>query len=219
MPSSRAQAIVQLLQTTMDTGVCEAPSEISEALLESLGFDPSSEIHMSREKRIELAMLAIREGANISKVVGVLTWKDFEGFVAGILVENNYSCTESYRRRGNTHIHGMEIDVIGLRGRTILSVDAKLWGVRGGKASALKTAALKQRERTVSLAQEIEGLAAKMNSMKAGEYSIYPLVVTWLVEDVEIHEGIPIVPIFKLNSFVLSFDQYEDMIASSTGYL
>ena len=62
-------------------------------------------------------------------------------------------------------------------------------------------------------------MAKKMGSMKAGEYSIYPLIVTWLVEDIEIHNGVPIIPIFKLNSFVLSFDQYEDMIISSTGYL
>jgi hypothetical protein len=203
----------------MENGTINSTQNIDPTILDDLGYDKSSEFHLEREDRIELAMRCVREGAEIARVVGVLTWKDFEGFVAGVLSENGFICTESYRRRGNEYVHGMEIDVIGHRGRNILSVDAKLWGVRAGKASALRTAARKQRERSADLAENLDKLSKKLGSLRAGEYSVYPVMVTWLVEDIEIYDGIPVVPIFKLNSFVLSFEQYQDMIVSSTGYI
>jgi hypothetical protein len=148
-----------------------------------------------------------------------MTWKDFEGFVAGILAENTYKCVESFRRVGNSEIHGMEIDVVGVRGRTIIAVDAKMWGVRGGKASALKTAAEKQKTRTFELSQELQRLFKKIPSLAEDTYTIFPVIVTWLVEEVEFHEGVPVVPIFKLNSFIQELEHHEDLVVSYKGQM
>jgi hypothetical protein len=148
----------------------------------------------------------------------LLTWKDFEGFVAAILTEHTYQCVESFRRRGNSQMHGMEIDVIGVRGATIIAIDAKMWGIRSGKATALKTAAEKQKTRTQELSEELDKLAKKIGKLSAREYQLLPVIVTWLVEEVELHEGVPVVPIFKLNAFILDFDQYEDLIVSYSGH-
>ena len=111
----------------------------------------------------------------------------------------------------------MEIDVIGVKGATIIAVDAKMWGTRSGKASALRTAAEKQKTRTQELSEELDRLAEKMGSLAMTEYQLFPVIVTWLVEDVELHEGVPVVPIFKLNSFILDLYQYEDLIVSYSG--
>jgi len=148
-----------------------------------------------------------------------LTWKDFEGLIANILSANSFTCTESFRRRGTSNIKGMEIDVIGIRGHIALSIDAKMWSIRGGKASALRTAAEKQKERTNRLTFQLEKLSKKISSMAKGQYTIFPIMVTWLVEDVEMHEGVPVVPVFKLNGFIQDFELYEDRIVSYDGIL
>jgi len=113
----------------------------------------------------------------------------------------------------------METDVIGIRGHMALSVDAKMWSVRGGKAAALRTAAEKQKERTFRLTSQLPQLSKKIPSMMKGMYTILPVMVTWLVEEVEFHEGVPVVPVFKLNSFIQDFEMFEDRVVSYTGQL
>ena len=207
--------ILDLLNQSKDMGKVQNPDEKSAELLSNLGIVEDSDgiWILDREHRINLALQAVSKGANPESVVNEMNWKDFEGFVAEILSQNNFRCTESFRRRGNSRIRGMEIDVIGVRGLTILSVDAKMWAIRSGKASALKTAAENQRVRTRRLGIQLDKLADKLGGLKPGLYSLLPLLVTWLVEEVEIHKGVPVIPVFKLNSFILNFHQFEDMIA------
>jgi hypothetical protein len=189
-------------------------------LLKQIGVVHTDEnsVIIDRTQRIDLAKIAVQKGASIGEIVEFLTWKDFEGFVASILIANNYQCIESFRRRGNSLVRGMEIDVIGVKGSIIIAIDAKMWGIRIGKAAALKTAAEKQKKRTQELSEELEKLSLKISDLRAREYQIFPVLVTWLVEEVEIHEGVPVVPIFKLNSFILDLDQYEDIMVSYSGH-
>ncbi|MHA1577921.1 MAG: hypothetical protein ACTSU3_11215 [Candidatus Thorarchaeota archaeon] len=213
--------IIEILDQSKDTGrVIDLECVDTDLCYEfNLQVTPDGTIKVDREKRIDLAMLVIEQGAEIAEVVKLMTWKDFEGLVASILSENSFSCTESFRRRGTTNIKGMEIDVIGVRGHMALSVDAQMWSVRGGKASALRTAAEKQKERTIRLTTQLSRLSKKIPSMVKGQYTIIPVIVTWLVEEVEIHEGVPVVPVFKLNSFIQEFERYEDLIVSYSGQL
>ena len=179
----------------------------------------TTDLDIDRDDRINLAMKAVALGVQVERVVSLLTWKDFEGLIANILEENSFKCVESFRRRGNQEVEGMEIDVIGVRGSTIVSVDAKLWGVRSGKSSALKTAAENQNGRTYLLSTELDRLSKKMLTLQNGSYRLLPMVVTWLVEDVQFYDGVPIIPVFKFNSFVLQLPDYEEMIVSYTGKL
>ena len=220
MTSEITQAITEILRQTKEGGEVSSTGSLTEEVLDQLGVSLSSgiPIQVNRTQRIDLARRAVKEGANIADVVDLLTWKDFEGFVASILSENTYRCVERYRRRGNSLIQGMEIDVIGVKGNTIISIDAKMWSIRSGKASALKTAAEKQKKRTLELSEELNKLSEKMGTLTERTYRLFPVLVTWLVEEVELHEGVPVVPIFKLNSFILDLDQYEDLVVSNSVY-
>ncbi|MCK4566483.1 MAG: hypothetical protein KAU48_04155, partial [Candidatus Thorarchaeota archaeon] len=66
---------------------------------------------------------------------------------------------------------------------------------------------------------QLAQLSKKIPSMMKGPYTIIPVMVTWLVEEVELHEGVPVVPVFKLNSFIQDFEMYEDLVVSYTGQL
>jgi hypothetical protein len=212
-------AIKEILKQTKELGELTITESLTSAVLDQLGLATSikSAISIDREQRIALSQKAVQLGESIPEIVKLLTWKDFEGFVASILTANSYNCVESFRRRGNSLFHGMEIDVIGVRGDTIISIDAKMWSIRGGKASALKKAAEKQKDRTLELGDELDRLSKKMNNLETREYRLFPVLVTWLVEEVELHEGVPVVPIFKLNSFILDFYMYEDLMVSYSG--
>ena len=210
---------MEILDQSNESGIVDDFTCVDTDLCYELNLHVNAEgkIPVDREKRIDLAMLLTEQGVEIADVVELMTWKDFEGLVASILSENSFSCTESFRRRGTSDIKGMEIDVIGIRGRIALSVDAKMWSVRGGKASALRTASEKQKERTQRLTTQLERLSKKIPSMTTGQYTIFPIMVTWLVEEVEMHEGVPVVPVFKLNGFIQDFEIYEDRIVAYTG--
>lgn len=220
MSSEIVRAIAEILKLTKEDGNLVSTDSINDEVLEQLGLPVPGEnpTIISRVMRIDLAKRAVREGASISEIIDLLTWKDFEGFVASILSENTFRCVESYRRRGNSLKHGMEIDVIGVKGDIIISIDAKMWSIRSGKTSALKTAAEKQKKRTLELSGELDKLSKKMGALAEKTYRLFPVIVTWLVEEVELHEGVPVVPIFKLNSFILDLDQYEDLVVSNSAH-
>jgi hypothetical protein len=219
MSSELVQTIKEILKQSKEENRVSDMISLNKEILSQLGYFSPSPFVVDRGERIDLAMMAITRGAKVSEIIELMTWKDFEGFVAGILAENTYKCVESFRRVGNSEIHGMEIDVVGVRGRTIIAVDAKMWGVRGGKASALKTAAEKQKTRTFELSQELQRLFKKIPSLAEDTYTIFPVIVTWLVEEVEFHEGVPVVPIFKLNSFIQELEHHEDLVVSYKGQM
>jgi hypothetical protein len=214
MSSNYLSNLMIVLKKTKDSAPFSPTDKTVTGILVEAGASQTLDDSWSldRSARVALAMHAISLGAEPERVVNLLSWKDFEGLVAGILGENDYRCVESFRRRGTSTIQGMEIDVIGVRGQRMVAVDAKMWGVRAGKSSALRSAAERQRERTARLCSEIECLAEKFGGLPRGTYTLMPILVTWLVEEVILNEGVPIVPVFKLNSFILEISNYEDMM-------
>ncbi|RDE14298.1 MAG: hypothetical protein C4K48_06250 [Candidatus Thorarchaeota archaeon] len=221
MKNDFTSAAIEILRQTKEGNIISHEEYIGRNVLEHFGLPRDSErrIIVDREKRVDIAMAVVGKGVDIAEVIGLLTWKDFEGLIATIMSENGFRCTESFRRRGNSSIRGMEIDVIGMHDRSVFSVDAKMWGIRGGKSSALCEAAVKQKERTVRLLAQREKLSEKLRPVVPGDYEFFPILVTWMVEDVELYEGVPVVPVFKFNTFILDFDTYRDLVVSYTGRL
>jgi Holliday junction resolvase len=208
--------MLHLLEETKENDTIPFLDDQEQTILEQLEVHETKgePLHISREQRISLALLAVSSGAEIESVIERMTWKDFESFVARVLTENDYACVESFRRRGNRSAKGMEVDVIGVKGNTVLAIDAKMWGARPGKSSALLLAADRQKERTAKLPEQFEKLSTKIPRMRDGLYRVIPVLVTWLVENTVYQNGVPIVPIFQLNSFLLDLPDYEDMTVS-----
>ncbi|NWF96762.1 MAG: hypothetical protein HXY34_11530 [Candidatus Thorarchaeota archaeon] len=214
-----AATIVGLLRKTKESGTISEVDEATVEVLRELAIPLVNGVwQLDRRQRVELAKRAVSCGAQIDTVVGTLSWKDFERFIAGVLEENNYKCIESFRRRGDSDTEGMEIDVVGVLGRRVVSVDAKMWGVRSGKTGALRTAAQRQASRTERLVTMLPRIAERLG-ISGGTYHLYPVLVTWLIEDVEIADGVPIVPVFKFNSFILDIEMYDDFMVSYPGEL
>ncbi len=130
-------------------------------------------------------------------------WRDFESQCARILEENGYRVLGSIWFKGQGRRY--QIDLVGALMGRLICVDCKAW-TRGGGSSRSRRAAESQKERTIQLkgCMSVRGLEGH------GGMRFYPLVVTLRAEDITIHEGVPVVPFEKLNSFIVGFDCYED---------
>jgi hypothetical protein len=148
----------------------------------------------------------IQQGENIEKIVEELDWKEFEGLVMKILEEHNFLPHHNFRFKTNRFY---EIDVLGVKENLVLAIDCKKWGRGRYKKFGLKDAVTKQKERIRQLkkmlkknilTQEILNLPEKIKTI--------PLIVSWFEEDLVEHENVLIVPIWKLNKFLLNFSEY-----------
>lgn len=134
-----------------------------------------------------------------------VAWRDFESHCARILEENGYRVLGSIWFRGQGRRY--QIDVVGALIGRVICIDCKAWK-RGGGSSRSKRAAEGQKERTIQL----KGCMSVRGLRGCEAMHFYPLVVTLKSEDVTIHEGVPVVPFEKLNSFIVGLDCYEDEI-------
>ncbi len=141
----------------------------------------------------------ISAGESIEDVARDFDWKGFEIFCSGIISENGWYTRRNYRFRSGRRY---EIDILARKGNRMLLADCKHWGERPGKAPQLRISAERQLER----AMEWE----KINFLESArkEVETIPLVITWLEEDITREHGVWIVPVFKLNTFLLEIDNY-----------
>ncbi len=111
-------------------------------------------------------------------------WQSFESVAGKIFEANDFSVevnkvkVENRKRR--------QFDVIAKRGNLTIAVDCKRWDKDRYKTSALKDAVEKHIERTKFLSS-----------------GALPLIVTLYDEAIYFHDDVPIVPIQKLNTFIL----------------
>jgi DNA-binding transcriptional MerR regulator len=156
-------------------------------------------------KTLEEIQHALKAGMTIEEIAEKLSWKEFESLCSEILEEHDFEVKKNYRFKLKSWF---EIDILAtkpFRNYTIgLVIDCKHWGIRKGKKSALKRAALKQEERAKQL--------KKANTILLGRLETFPLIVTLMEEDIKRVENIWIVPIFKLNSFLLNLEEYLDLV-------
>ncbi|HIK01758.1 TPA: restriction endonuclease [archaeon] len=145
------------------------------------------------KKDLEKIEEELKEGADLEAILEKYDWRDFESLVASIFAERNYKVKTDHRFK---HDGRHQIDVVAQGFREIFCVDCKKWSDRKGKISALKKAILDQKLRTQALKDSAHNKS-----------DVYPLIVTLLQEDIETHENIPVVPVWKLNSFLEDFPQ------------
>ena len=132
--------------------------------------------------RLEAAIMLLRTGCHIQQIATHLHWRDFEGMVARILESHQFEVKRNY-----TMIRPrMELDVVGTRMNTAVAIDCKHWS-RTGK-SAIDRAASKQSARARRYAS-----AHKIDTV--------PAIVT-LYPEHAYAEGIPVIPVHNLDSFV-----------------
>jgi Holliday junction resolvase-like predicted endonuclease len=149
----------------------------------------------------------VSQGELIEKIIEEMNWKEFEKIVGEILRTHDFNVYNSFRFKIRKNY---EIDVIGIKQNIILGIDCKKW--KGGryKNSGLKYAISKQKKRTVEFINFLKNNPneKKFFGIEIKKIKLVPLIVTWLEEDLKIYDNIVVVPIWKLNEFLLNISEY-----------
>ena len=129
---------------------------------------------------------------DLDQVSTEVVWQNFERLTAFIFEKNNFQAatntvkTLKKKRR--------QYDVIAKTNSKTFLVECKKWAGNRSRLSALKKAIEMHKERT-----EFYRFLTREDAV--------PIVVTLVEEEIRSYEGVPIVPILRLNSFINELDQ------------
>lgn len=140
----------------------------------------------------------------IEDVLEEFDWKKFEEIVEEIFNSNDFKTYRNFRFKTKRQY---EIDLIAIGCRRVLCIDCKQWRRGRYKKSGLRPVVEKQRERVKQLLKFLNKnliAQAKINL----ELEFHPLVVTLLPEELIKESGVFIVPVWKLNSFLVELEKY-----------
>lgn len=134
----------------------------------------------------------IKSVEDLDRISKEVIWQNFERLAAFILEKNDFNVKINAVKTFNKKRR--QFDVIAKRGSQTILVECKKWSGNRYRLSALKKAAVQHKERTA------------FYKCIAGEDAI-PIIITLIEEEILFYEGVPIVPIHKLNSFIGEMDK------------
>jgi hypothetical protein len=138
-------------------------------------------------------------GSSVEEIAKVMDWMDFEGLVSEIFSANGFRTFRNIRFTSKKR--RFEVDVVALERPRVVAADCKHWGLRLGKSSQLRSAAMDQLRRAVELSCKMQELPG-MDVGEWAEVRTTPILVTLYQERIQESSGVLVVPFFQLNSFV-----------------
>lgn len=143
--------------------------------------------------RIKASLLALQLGCDIHECSKVLSWKDFEQFTSELLTMFEYTT------RVNIVLSKprAQLDVVGIKKDFAITIDCKHW--KQSNKTTLTIFAEKQIRRTMLWLQREKKITKAI-----------PLIITLDNVFFKLINGVPIVPILNLKSFLNDFDQTDD---------
>jgi protease II len=150
-------------------------------------------IHKIKHARHELQRYNLHRG--FGNRIRRSVWQNFERLVASIFEQNNFRVkvitvkTLNKKRR--------QYDVIAGKNDQTFLVECKKWAGNRYRLSALKKAIGQHKERTTFYEDLTQTEAV-------------PFIVTLIEEEIRVYEGVPIVPVMKLDGIIRELDNHLD---------
>lgn len=141
---------------------------------------------------------AARSKKGIEEVLKKFDWRGFEEIVAEIFIANGFHVKNGVRFKTRKRY---EIDLVAIKSEYCLCVDCKKWGGGRYKLTALREAIKRQIERT----EEFKKVS--MHSLE-GKLKFYPLIVTLMEEEIKVEHNVFVIPVWKLNKFLINLEAY-----------
>jgi len=149
-----------------------------------------NKIENSAYNKLSIALIAINKGINVVDISSKLNWHDFELFSSELLKYHGYTVYTNFRLKNPKR----EIDIIGIKSQKAILIDCKHWKKKS--ITGLKQIVEKQKNRSKLFIQK--------SNLKV--QNVFPIVLTFLPNGNSFINGVPIISINKLNSFLLDFD-------------
>jgi len=137
----------------------------------------------------------IKDIEDLEIVSREVIWQNFEKLAAFIFEKNNFEVRTNTVKTFNKKRR--QYDAIAKKGSQTFLIECKKWSGNRCRLSALKRAIKQHIERTAFY-------------KAATDEDAIPVIVTLIEEEIRFYEGVPIVPIQKLNSFINELDKYAN---------
>jgi Holliday junction resolvase-like predicted endonuclease len=148
--------------------------------------------------RVELAIEAIRQGADLQHTSRFLGWKEFENITATAFSSNGYAVKRNFRFKAADR--RWEIDLVACNRPRIVCADCKHW--QRWNRSTVEKVADAQVERTKAFADSLWRLAEDLGLSKWTNVTIVPMVVALAASPVKLFDGVPAVSVLQLQDFI-----------------
>ena len=122
-------------------------------------------------------------------------WQNFERLAAFIFEQNDFRVSVNTVKTLNKNRR--QYDVIARKNGKTFLIECKKWAGNRYRLSALKKAIEQHKERTAFYESIMNEDAT-------------PLIMTLIEEEIRVYEGVPIVPVTRLNSFINELDDYAN---------
>ena len=171
----------------------------SEGIIQLLG----KEIEV--RNRISLAEILVKAGRSAESLSARLSWREFERFCRNVLEENGFQVRSNLRFTQNRKRY--EIDLVAAKRPYLLFIDCKHWRL-GGRSRYLKAAQKQQLRMEAALKKEsVIGIRAET---RLSSFQRMSLIVSLGDVSANSFQTIPVVSIFRFNSFLMGLDQFFD---------
>ena len=169
---------------------------VVESALEYIGVN-SAELEALDATRIVIN--AWKAGFDVIGLALTLGWQGLEELCSEIFAEAGYTALRNFRFKHKGRRY--EIDVVAWKENYIIAADCKRWSRI--RRSALREAALRQRERAEALA---EGLYDAALPLRGGVYHVCPAIIAVYGPGREVYGGVPIVSLRELRGFLAGLE-------------
>jgi len=168
-------------------------------------------VETSDVQRLELAVRALRAGADIERVSDLLRWKEFEAMAAVAFEHNSYSVLKNlhFKYSGRKY----EIDIVGCRKPLVVCVDCKHWH-HGLHKSTLEKVVKEQIERVRALTESLPNPRIKIECVSWSSPKFVPVILSLITDESKFYGGVPVVPIVGLQDFLNQLPAYADSLLS-----
>lgn len=180
------------------------PKQVSTKLLQTLQNSHLVYVHdkiveVGDLERLEIAVKAIKSGADLERVSDLLQWKEFEAMAAVAYENNGYAVQRNVRfKQGGRR---WEIDVVGYRKPLVACIDCKHWHHRLC-SSTIDRIVNDQVARVRALIRSLPDPKIKIPTESLNTLEFVPIVLSLIADEPKFHERVPIVSILQLQDFL-----------------
>jgi Holliday junction resolvase-like predicted endonuclease len=217
-----SELLISLLELTKEGPISQEvikkrsrlPTGFVEQLLQKLQNDGlvyrhGGVVEASSVQRLQLAVRALKSGADVERVSDFLQWREFEGIAAVAFESNGYIVVRNLHF--NQGGRRWEIDIIGCKSSLVVCLDCKHWR-HGMQRSAAEKIAEEQAERTRALVMSLPNPAVKIECLSRSNAKFVPAVLSLTFDKFKFHKGVPIVPVLELQDFLDQLPAYADSL-------
>jgi len=156
-------------------------------------------VEVSLSQRANLAVHALKLGADYEQICKLLSWIEFESIAAQAFEANQFCVLKNFHFK-NTGKR-WEIDILGCREPLIVCVDCKHWQHGWSRAAIIK-AVEAQTERTRAFADALPNYYQKARLAEWKSATLIPLILSLIPGPFKFHNNVPVVPVLQLLDFI-----------------